>query len=58
MTIHNWWISADPEWDAVFVIEGDDNPAVGAKVGIMSKSLGSVGKTIRVVEAEAVDALT
>ena len=57
-TVHDWWVSADPEWDAVFIVETDDDWGKSAKFQMTVKGSGSLvtGKLVAIVDAEDVDA--
>lgn len=57
-TVHGWWVSGDPDWDAVFMLEGDYDPAAFAKIQLTVKGNGSAvaAKVIPIADAEDVDA--
>ncbi|MGB5756328.1 MAG: hypothetical protein WBM50_05390 [Acidimicrobiales bacterium] len=55
----NWWVSAHPQWDTIFVIEADVDMARDAKFQMLMKGSGAVAASelIPVATPEDVDAV-
>lgn len=58
-TVLHWWVSADPQWDIVFVLEAEPDAAREARFQMTVKGSGDFdhGRLIPVVSPESFDAV-
>ena len=57
LEIHSYWMSAEPEWDVVFVLEGPEDPTRDARLQLHQWAGGDIAASsiIRLADPEDVD---